>query len=139
MVNTVGTQGPYLGPNGATAATQSETTKPRSGGSNPDAAPKTASDTVSLSAAARAVRNGSSARVGARMAVFSGGEKQVREVMAGSSFLGGQDPRVHFGLGTWSRVDSLKIRWPSGAIDRHYNLEADLLIVLVEGGKIRDF
>ena len=66
-----------------------------------------------------------------------GGEKQVREAMAGSSFLGGQDPRVHFGLGARSRVDSLKVRWPSGTIDCHYDLEADRLIALVEGGEIR--
>ena len=75
--------------------------------------------------------------VGARVLVFSGGGKQVREVMAGSSFLGGQDPRVHFGLGAQSRVDSLKVRWPSGTIDCHYDLEADRLIALVEGGEIR--
>ncbi len=82
MVNTVGTQGPYLDPNGATAATQSETTKPRSGGSNPDAAPKTASDTVSLSAAARAVLNGSSARVDALMA--DRGDAIFRNALSGA-------------------------------------------------------
>ena len=73
--------------------------------------------------------------VGARITVFSGDGKQVREVIAGSGFLGGHDPRVHFGLASRSIVDSLEVRWPSGAIDRLYGLAADRLIVLVEGGK----
>lgn len=68
MVNTVGTQGPWLGPNGANAATPGETAKARSdtAGQNPSA--QGASDTVSLSAAAQAVLNGSSARVDALIA-----------------------------------------------------------------------
>jgi len=67
MVNTVGTQGPYLGPNGANAATQSETAKARSNASGQNPSANKANDTVSLSAAARAVLNGSSARVDALM------------------------------------------------------------------------
>jgi len=74
--------------------------------------------------------------IGARVAVYSEKRRQVREVAAGSSFLGTQDPRLHFGLGSQSWVDSLEVRWPSGAIDRLYDLEADRLIVLEEGGKI---
>lgn len=65
MVNTVGTQGPYLGPNGANAATPGETAKARSGAANSQKPGAGAGDTISLSAAARAVLNGSSARVDA--------------------------------------------------------------------------
>ncbi|WP_440959104.1 hypothetical protein ACFELO_03065 [Oceanicaulis sp. LC35] len=82
MVNTVGTQGPYLGPNGANAATQGETAKARSGASNQNPASKSASDTVSLSAAARAVLNGSSARVDALMA--ERGDAIFRNALAGA-------------------------------------------------------
>ena len=78
-------------------------------------------------------RNG----VGARVTAFSGNTRQVREVMAGSSFLGGHDPRVHFGLGDRTSVDSLEVEWPSGTIDRLRDLAADRLIVLTEGGEIR--
>ncbi len=65
MVNTVGTQGPYLGPNGANAATQTETGKPQPGASGQNNSAQKANDTVSLSAAAQAVLNGASARVDA--------------------------------------------------------------------------
>ena len=71
--------------------------------------------------------------VGARIAVFSAGKKQVREAVAGSGFLGGHDPRLHFGLAGSSKVDSLEVRWPSGIVDRLYELSADQLVVLVEG------
>jgi hypothetical protein len=71
--------------------------------------------------------------VGARLSLFAGGRRQVREVIAGSSFLGGQDPRVHFGLGPHARVDSLEVRWPSGAVDHLYGLEADRHLVIEEG------
>ena len=65
MVNTVGTQGPYLGPNGANSATQTETGKPQPGASGQNNSAQKANDTVSLSAAAQAVLNGASARVDA--------------------------------------------------------------------------
>lgn len=82
MVNTVGTQGPWLGPNGANAATPGETAKARSdtAGQNPSA--QGASDTVSLSAAARAVLNGSSARVDALIA--DRGDAIFRNALAGA-------------------------------------------------------
>jgi hypothetical protein len=54
--------------------------------------------------------------IGARVAVTVGEAAQVREVKAGSSYLGQNDTRVHFGLGTASRR-SAEVRWP-GAADR---------------------
>ena len=74
--------------------------------------------------------------VGARLTLFAGGRKQVREVVAGSGFLSGCDRRVHFGLGPQSTVDSLEVKWPSGAIDRLYGLAADRLLTLTEGGEM---
>ena len=71
--------------------------------------------------------------VGARVTAFTGGRKQVREVAAGSSFLGANDLRVHFGLGTSSVVDSVRVDWPSGVIDRLYAVQSGRSIELVEG------
>ena len=71
--------------------------------------------------------------VGARVTAFTGGRRQVREVAAGSSFLGGNDLRVHFGLGTSSVVDSVRVDWPSGVIDRLYAVQSGRSIELVEG------
>jgi hypothetical protein len=43
-----------------------------------------------------------------------GGTTQVREVKAGSSYLGQNDLRVHAGLGKAGKIDRLEVRWPNG-------------------------
>jgi hypothetical protein len=50
--------------------------------------------------------------MGARVTVTAGGRTQVREVKSGSSYLGQNDIRAHFGLGDAARVDRLQVRWP---------------------------
>ena len=82
MVNTVGTQGPYLGPNGANSATQTETAKARSDASGQNGGSQKASDTISLSAAAQAVLNGASARVDALMS--ERGDAIFRNALSGA-------------------------------------------------------
>ena len=52
--------------------------------------------------------------VGARVRVTAGSATQVREVKAGSSYLGQNDLRVHVGLGKATRIDRLEVRWPNG-------------------------
>jgi hypothetical protein len=49
--------------------------------------------------------------------VGSGGDRQVAEVHAGSSYLSSEDPRVHFGLGV-EAVRSLTVRYPDGTVKR---------------------
>jgi hypothetical protein len=73
--------------------------------------------------------------IGARISVFAGGAEQVREMIAGSSFLGGQDPRVHFGLGSQNVVDSLQVKWPSGSTQRLYGVEANRFMTITEGAE----
>ena len=52
---------------------------------------------------------------GARLvATLSNGGHEVRELQAGSSYLSSEDPRVHFGLGTATRVERLDVHWPGG-------------------------
>ena len=52
--------------------------------------------------------------IGARIRLTAGGGTQVREVRAGSSYLGQHDLRAHFGLGRATAIDRLEIRWPNG-------------------------
>ncbi|HTR33696.1 MAG TPA: FG-GAP-like repeat-containing protein, partial [Gaiellaceae bacterium] len=40
------------------------------------------------------------------------GHRLVGQVQAGSSYLSSEDPRVHFGLGTATRVTSVSVRYP---------------------------
>jgi len=70
---------------------------------------------------------------GARVQVKAGGLTQSAEVRANSSFESASDPRLHFGLGSSSQVDSILVRWPSGAIDHIARLPADQEITIEEG------
>src|SRR5258708_14734679 len=41
----------------------------------------------------------------------------VDEVRSGSSYNSSSDMRVHFGLGSSPKVNSVQIRWPSGLLE----------------------
>jgi hypothetical protein len=72
--------------------------------------------------------------VGARLLLRAGDLHQTREVHAGSGYLSGSTLVQHFGLGSQAPVDSLEIRWPSGATTHLTNLGVDRLIVVREDG-----
>ncbi|HEY6928170.1 MAG TPA: CRTAC1 family protein [Thermoanaerobaculia bacterium] len=69
--------------------------------------------------------------IGARLTLETEQGRQVRDVKAGDSYLSSSDPRVHFGLGTVTKIKRLEIRWPSGivqsldnpAIGRYHTIE----------------
>ena len=71
--------------------------------------------------------------IGARLRLTAGEVTQVREVKAGSSYLGQSDLRVHFGLGRASRIDRLEIRWPAGGTDVVRNVPANQILTIAEG------
>jgi hypothetical protein len=41
--------------------------------------------------------------------------------------------RVHFGLGSVTKIDSVQVRWPSGLVERYENLPVDSIHTLKEG------
>ncbi|HYR75495.1 MAG TPA: ASPIC/UnbV domain-containing protein, partial [Pyrinomonadaceae bacterium] len=59
--------------------------------------------------------------------------KQVDEVRANSSYLSASDARLHFGLGSATRVDRVVIRWPSGLVEKLASLPVDRETVIREG------
>ena len=71
--------------------------------------------------------------VGARLALTAGAIAQVREVKAGSSYLGQSDLRQHFGLGQAAHVDRLEIRWPSGQTEVLTSLPTNQILTITEG------
>ena len=77
---------------------------------------------------ARSNRDG----IGARVRVRAGGRELTREVKTSGSFASASDPRVHFGLGGHERVESLELRWPSGAKQTFTDVPADRLVVVSE-------
>ncbi len=71
--------------------------------------------------------------VGARITITAGGRRQVAQRCGGGSYQSASDPRIHFGLGASTSVESVEIRWPSGKVDRHAGLQADRFYRLREG------
>lgn len=61
--------------------------------------------------------------VGARVVATIGGDELVREVHASGSYLSSSDLRLHFGLGTKTRIDKLLIRWPNGLVEERSGVD----------------
>src|SRR5262249_27410355 len=70
---------------------------------------------------------------GAHVEIKAGGLTQTAEVRANSSFESVSDPRLHFGLGNATTVDSITVRWPSGKVDTVAAQAADRALVIEEG------
>ena len=71
--------------------------------------------------------------IGARIEVWAGELYQVREVRGSFSYLSQRDLRVSFGLGSRTRVDSLRVHWPGGGVEGLADLQPDRFVTLVEG------
>ena len=71
--------------------------------------------------------------IGARLKLVAGGMTQTEEIHSGISYLSQSDLRVHFGLGSATRIDSLEIRWPSGRVETLTNLDGDKFYSILEG------
>lgn len=77
------------------------------------------------------------AAIGARVTIRSAGVKQISEVRGGGSYLSQNDLRLHFGLGTARKIESVEIRWPSGKVETLENVAGDAIYTVVEGSGIR--
>lgn len=71
--------------------------------------------------------------VGAKLAAVAGGRTVRRELQPVINFLAQAPAQVHFGLGEATTVDSLTIRWPSGAVQEVRDVPADRHVVITEG------
>ena len=79
--------------------------------------------------------NGSGANtagIGARVEITQKGEKQVVEQMPTRGFLSSVDPRLHFGLGSSSKIDTLTVIWPNHRFQTLTNLQGDTILTLAQ-------
>jgi len=74
--------------------------------------------------------------VGARIKVVTEGKTQIDEVRSGGSYYSQNDLRVHFGLGKASKVKTVEVRWPSGAIDTVNDVGVNQFIQIKEGAGV---
>ncbi len=59
-------------------------------------------------------RFGNRDAIGSQVRVEACGTSQIEAVRNGGSFLSVDDPRLHFGFGSCSKLDRVRIRWPNG-------------------------
>jgi len=71
--------------------------------------------------------------IGASLKLSSQGFVEVEQAKGGMSYMSASDPRIHFGLGKRTKIDSLEITWPSGQIDKLPNVAIDQIVVVKEG------
>ena len=71
--------------------------------------------------------------IGAKIFLTAGGVRQRGDVYSGGSYGSNSDPRIHFGLGSVSRIDKVEVQWPDGKREEFSISEVDRILTLVEG------
>src|SRR6266436_4341277 len=71
--------------------------------------------------------------VGAKVFLSTNGVRQRADVTSGGSYGSSSDQRVHFGLGSATKVDKIEIHWPSGKKEELVVPGVDRILTVVEG------
>ena len=71
--------------------------------------------------------------LGAEIRLTVDGRPRSGVALSSYSYLAGNDPRVHFGLGGHDSIDAIEVRWPSGRREAFDGGVADRVITLYEG------
>jgi len=74
--------------------------------------------------------------VGSILKLTAGDLVRVDQAKGGTSYMSASDPRIHFGLGKRTKIDSLVVTWPSGTVDKLANVPIDSIIAVKEGAGI---
>jgi len=70
--------------------------------------------------------------IGAKVKVFIDQSLQIAEVGSGSGFGAQNSLIVHFGLGSFKKVDRLEVNWTSGIQQTLENVPANQIVVVQE-------
>ena len=81
---------------------------------------------------------GNKSAIGARLTITAGDLVQFNEVRAGGSYLSQNDPRLHFGLGAQTKVQTVEITWPGGKKETLRDLSADAIYTIEEDRGIKE-
>jgi enediyne biosynthesis protein E4 len=71
--------------------------------------------------------------IGAKVFLSAGGIRQRADVFSGASYGSSSDPRIHFGLGSCTRVEKLEIFWPDGIKEQIAVTAVDRIVTITEG------
>ena len=83
----------------------------------------------------RAIEEHGRDALGAELTVVVGTQQIRADVRAAYSYLASNDPRVHIGLGSATRVDQIRVRWPGVSSPESFGpFDADRAVTLRKGG-----
>lgn len=71
--------------------------------------------------------------IGAKVKIHYGGKQQFYEHTLYRGYLSTVENAAHFGLGTYSRVDSVEVWWPDGRYQLLSNVKTDQVLTLNQG------
>ena len=71
--------------------------------------------------------------IGAKVFLTVGGARQRADVFSGGSYASTSDPRVHFGLGSATKIDKVEILWPDGFKEEVQIPAIDRIFAIAEG------
>jgi hypothetical protein len=71
--------------------------------------------------------------IGSVVRLTSADGTQTEMLRSGSSYLAASELVLTFGLGQQTRADTIEVRWPSGQVDRLFNVNAGQTVVVTEG------
>jgi len=71
--------------------------------------------------------------IGAKVFITTWSIRQRADVFSGGSYASSSDQRLHFGLGSASKVDKVEILWPDGTQEEIKVLPIDRIVTVVEG------
>jgi hypothetical protein len=74
--------------------------------------------------------------IGSSLKLSSQGVVQFEQAKGGMGYMSASDPRIHFGLGARTKIDSLEITWPSGTVEKLTSVPVDQIIAIKEGAGI---
>lgn len=71
-----------------------------------------------------------SSAVGAELTLYSSGSRYFGEMIPSRGFQSSSDHRVHFGLGSAEKIDSLEVVWPDGRFSVLYDIAVNQFLKL---------
>ena len=76
---------------------------------------------------------GNKEAIGARLTLRTSRHSYIQEVQAGASYLSQNDLRLHFGLGTTEKIESVEARWSNGETETVTGVTTGRIITITQG------
>ncbi len=71
--------------------------------------------------------------IGAKIEISANNQKQYRYTLCGEGYMAQYGSKIHFGVGTNTVLDYVKVNWPSGIEDVIYNVPVNQNLNITEG------